>query len=204
MGLSGRLWPALGMTLFRLSVGVAIGASIGMLLGWSLGINRAMHIALDPIVAALHPLPKLAIFPIVMVILGIGEASKIALVAVTAFFPVLINTLAGVMQIDRAYREAAMNYGASGSTLIRRVILPGSLPMALTGLRLAANGALTVTIAIEMLSAQQGLGTAIWLAWQTLRTEELYATLVVIALLGNAMNWTLGRLTEYLIPWQRW
>jgi ABC-type nitrate/sulfonate/bicarbonate transport system permease component len=203
MALTGNLWPALGITLYRLAMGVTMGAGAGILLGWAMGAIRPVGTALDPIVAALHPLPKLALFPIFLVLLGIGEASKIALVALTALFPMLINTLAGVQQIDRTYWEVATNYGATGSLLLRRVILPGSLPMALTGLRLAVNNALIVTVAVEMLSARQGLGAQIWMAWQTLRTEELYATLIVIGILGLVINWSIARLTAIAIPWQQ-
>lgn len=195
-------WPAFGLTLYRLVVGVVIGGGAGLLLGWVMGASRPVRVALEPIVAALHPLPKLAIFPIFLVLLGIGETSKIALVALTAFFPMLINTLAGVQQIDRTYWEVAANYGAAGGALVRRVVLPGSLTMALTGLRLAVNGALVVTIAVEMLSARQGLGARIWLTWQTLRMEELYATLVTISVLGLASNAVLSLGRKYLIPWQ--
>lgn len=159
----GTLWPSLGATLYRVAAGVVIGGGVGLLMGWLMGAYRPLRIAFDPIVAALHPLPKLAIFPIFLVLLGIGEASKIALLATVAFFPMLINTLAGVQQIDRTYWEVAANYGARGGKLLRRVILPGSLPMVLTGLRLAVNSALVVAIAVEMLSAQEGLGTRVWL-----------------------------------------
>ena len=202
MMVSGKLWPALALTLYRLALGVVIGAGSGLLLGWLMGASRPVRVALDPIVAALHPLPKLALFPIFLVLLGIGEASKVALLATVAFFPMLINTLAGVRQIDRTYWEAAANYGATGSKLLRRVILPGSLPLALTGLRLAVNSALVVAIAVEMLSAREGLGATIWLAWQTLRTEELYAVLVVIGLLGLFSNHLLVIAAQRLTPWQ--
>jgi ABC-type nitrate/sulfonate/bicarbonate transport system permease component len=201
MVVTGKLWPALALTLHRLALGVAIGAGSGLLLGWLMGANRAVRVALDPIVAALHPLPKLALFPIFLVLLGIGEASKIALVTMAAFFPMLINTLAGVQQIDRTYWETAANYGARRGALVRRVILPGSLPLVMVGLRLAVNSALVVTIAVEMLSARTGLGATIWLAWQTLRTEELYAVLVVIGLLGIAANSLLVAVTRRLLPW---
>ncbi|NCC34319.1 MAG: ABC transporter permease, partial [Chloroflexia bacterium] len=164
MMVTGTLWSALVLTLSRLALGVLIGAGAGLLLGWTMGASRSVRVALDPMIAALHPLPKLAIFPIVLVLLGIGEASKIALVALTAFFPMVINTLAGVQQIDHTYWDAAANYGARGWALVRRVILPGSLPMVMVGLRLAVNSALVVTIAIEMLSARAGLGATIWLA----------------------------------------
>lgn len=166
-----------------------------------MGASRPLRVALDPIVAALHPLPKLAIFPIFLVLLGIGEASKVALVALTAFFPLVINTLAGVQQIDAAYWEAAANYGARGWAPVRRMILPGSLPLVMVGLRLAVNSALVVTIAVEMLAAREGLGAMVWLAWQTLRTEELYAILLVIGGLGLASNWLLASATRRLIPW---
>ncbi|MCB0041155.1 MAG: ABC transporter permease, partial [Caldilinea sp.] len=195
-------WAGLGSTLMRLTAGVLIGGGAGLLLGWLMGVSRPLRVALAPLVAALHPLPKLALFPIVLVILGIGESSKVALVALTAFFPMLLNTLAGVQQIDPTHWEVAANYGATGGKLLRRVVLPGSLPMTLTGLRLAVNGALVVTIAIEMLSARQGLGATIWLAWQTLRTEDLYATLVVIGGLGLASNQLLESATRLLLPWK--
>jgi NitT/TauT family transport system permease protein len=200
---TGALWPALALTLYRLALGVLIGAGAGLLLGWTMGASRGVRVALDPIVAALHPLPKLALFPIFLVLLGIGEASKIALVAMAAFFPMLINTLAGVQQIDHTYWETAANYGATGRALVRRVILPGSLPLVMVGLRLAVNSALVVTIAVEMLSAREGLGATIWLAWQTLRTEELYAVLIVIGLLGLLFGAMLDRLTNYLAPWHK-
>ncbi len=196
-------WSALGITLARLIGGVALGASAGLLVGWAMGAIRPVRLTLAPVVAVLHPLPKLALFPLFLILLGIGEASKIALVALTAFFPMLINTLAGVEQIDRTYWEVAANYGAKGFALLRRVIVPGSLPLALVGLRLAINNALMITVAVEMLSAQQGLGVQIWLAWQTLRTEDLYVVLVTIALLGLVINWSLERLTRYWLPWQQ-
>lgn len=194
-------WAALGATLFRLAAGLLIGGSAGLLLGWAMGASRPLRVAFDPIVAALHPLPKLAIFPIFLVLLGIGEASKVALVALTAFFPLVINALAGVQQIDATYWEAAANYGARGWALVRRVILPGSLPLVMVGLRLAVNSALVVTIAVEMLAAREGLGAMVWLAWQTLRTEELYAILLVIGGLGLASNWLLASATRRFIPW---
>lgn len=199
---TAAFWINLSATLFRLLAGLLIGGGAGMLLGWAMGASRPLRVALDPIVAALHPLPKLAMFPIFLILLGIGEASKVALLATVAFFPMLINTVAGVQQIDRTYWEAAANYGARGWTLLRRVILPGSLPMTLTGLRLAVNAVLVVAIAVEMLSAQVGLGAQVWLAWQTMRLQELYAILVVIAGLGLALNSILNLITRSLLSWQ--
>lgn len=195
-------WSTLGITLLRFSAGVGIGAGLGLLLGWTMGTVRALRRTLEPIIALLHPLPKLALFPLLLVLLGIGEASKVASVALAAFFPMVINTLAGVQQIEADYWAVAANYGVKGGLLLRRVIVPGSLPLALVGLRLAVNQGLMLTVAVEMLAAQQGLGAQIWLAWQTLRLQELYAILAVISLVGFTSHRLLNLLTRWLLPWQ--
>ena len=161
-----------------------------------------MRRIIDPLVAALHPIPKIAVLPLIMIVFGIGESSKIVSVAVAVFFPVLINTMAGVLQISPIYFEVAKNYGASLFRVLTRVVVPGSLPMVLTGMRLALNVALVVTIAIELVAAQEGLGDMIWFAWETLRTEELYVSLAVTAALGISFNVLLQYLTARLVPWQ--
>ena len=106
--------------------------------------------------AAAHPIPKIAILPLVLIVFGIGETSKIVLIAVAAFFPMLINTMAGC-DIHPRHFEVAKNHGA-GPLVFRRVLWPGSLPLALAGARLALNTALVITVAVELLTARQGLG----------------------------------------------
>lgn len=201
---NGELLTDLFATLSRLVQGLLIGGSSGLLLGLLMGYSQPLRTVVDPFIAAIHPMPKISLLPLVMIIFGIGEASKIVLIAMAGFFPMLINTMAGVQQINPIYFEVAQNYGASTRQLFRRVVLPASLPLILTGARLALNSALVITIAVELLSAQEGLGSTIWFAWQTLRTEELYATLFVIALLGIGANWSLERITPILTPWQKW
>ncbi len=200
---SGKLLTDLGYTLLRFSLGLAFGGCLGLLLGLLMGWSQVVRVVANPIVAAIHPLPKLALLPLALIIFGIGEQSRIVLIALTAFFPLLINSMAGVQQIDNLTLEVARHYGVRGWTLIRRVILPGSLPMILAGIQLAVNAALLVTVSVELVTAHQGLGATIWLAWQTLRVEELYATLLVIALLGLITNRALEWLTTYALPWQR-
>lgn len=199
---NGALTPHVAATLSRLGVGgcvgAAVGLGIGLLIGWSSRLRRMV----DPLIAAAHPLPKMALLPLVMILFGIGETSKIVLIAVSALFPMVINTAAGVRQTPALYFEVAHNYGAGAFMVFRRVIIPGSLPMILTGLRLAVNLAFTITISTEIVAAQQGLGAIIWLAWETLRTEELYAALTVIALLGVSINGSIKILTTRLLPWQ--
>lgn len=200
---SGEMVRHVSATLLRTIPGLLIGAAPGYVLGLAMGWSLSLRRAVDPILMAIHPIPKIAILPLLMIFLGIGEASRIAVAAVAAFFPMLINTMAGVRQISPLYFEVAENYGAGRWKLFTRVVVPGSLPMSLSGLRLAANVTLLVTIAAEIVMAEEGLGSLVWLAWETLRVELLYATLVVVSLLGIGLSTTLQALHRALIPWEQ-
>jgi NitT/TauT family transport system permease protein len=183
LSLEGPLLQNTGTTLLRIALGVFVGGGLGALLGLVMGMSRPLRRVAEPFVSAAHPIPKVAIFPLILIMFGIGESSKVAIVALAAFFPMLISTMNGVSQIQSIYFEVAQNYGAGRLQEFTRVVLPGSLPSMLTGLLLALNIALLLCIAVEMISASQGLGAMIWMSWQTLRTEELYAALLFIHVL---------------------
>lgn len=189
-------------TMWRTAAGLVIGAVPGLLLGLGMGWSANLRRALDPLLAAVHPIPKIAILPLLMIFLGVGESARIAVASVAAFFPLLINSMAGVRQINPLYFEVAQTYGATPLKLFTRVVVPGSLPLVLSGLRLAANVTLLVTIAAEIVMADTGLGSLVWLAWETLRVELLYATLIVIALFGIALTGSITVLRRVLVPWQ--
>jgi NitT/TauT family transport system permease protein len=201
MIISGRILENLAVSLTRIILGVLLGTVTGVTLGILMGWLPRFRAVFDPLVAALHPIPKIAIFPIIMIIFGIGESAIIVVIAISAFFPAVVNSMTGVTHIDPVYFEVAKNYGANRLKTFTRVLLPGSLPMILSGVRLAFNTGLLITIAVELISAKQGLGVLIWFSWQTLRVEELYATLVVVALLGILFNAGLRRLSRILVPW---
>jgi NitT/TauT family transport system permease protein len=198
---SGVMLTHLSATLLRVLPGLVLGAVpgllLGLLMGWSLRLRRVA----DPFIAAFHPMPKLALLPLFMILLGIGEAPKIAVIAIASFFPMLLSAMAGVRQISPVHFEVARNYGAAPLQILTRVVLPGSLPMVLTGLRLAANVAMLLAIAVEIAAAQVGLGSLVWLSWQVLRVELLYATLVVTALLGISINLVLQWIGRRFVPW---
>ena len=198
---TGALSSHLGATLSRQFLGFALGGASGLAIGLAAGWSPPLRKLVDPFIAAAHPVPKIAILPLVMIIFGLGETSKVVLIAIAAFFPMVINTMAGVRQIPPLYGEVAKNYGASPMKTFQRIILPGSLPLILVGTRLALNMALLLTIAVELVMAQKGLGALIWLAWETMRIEELYASLVVIAVLGIGFNLMLQRIERHLVPW---
>lgn len=199
---SGRVARDLGATLGRLFAGLALGCIPACFLGLMMGWSRRVRNALDPIVAAIHPIPKIAILPILMVLFGIGELSKVMAVAFAAFFPMLINSQAGVRSLSPLLFEVVRSYGARPRQVLWHVVLPGSLPMILAGLRISINVGLLVTIAVEFLAARHGLGSLIWMSWETFRTEELYAGVVVIALLGIAFAQLIAWLHRKLIPWR--
>lgn len=201
LSLNGKLVEATAATLGRLAIGFILGSIPGLILGLIMGWLPRVRAIADPVIAALHPIPKIAIFPLIMIIFGIGEASKIVAIAISAFFPVLINSMAGVRQISPVYFEVTKNYGASPWKTFTRVILPGSLPLVLTGARLAINVAMVIGIAVELSAAKEGLGVMVWFSWQTLRTEELYASLIIIGLLGFSINQILQHLSHRLAPW---
>lgn len=198
---SGELFANIAATLRRLFIGFLLGGIPGYIIGILMGWSPRLRSLVDPIFAALHPIPKIAIFPLFMIFMGIGEESRIAVVAISAFFPLLINTMEGVLHISPIHFSVAQNYGASSRKILHRIILPGSLPMVLAGVRIAGNTALTLTIAIEVVASRDGLGAMIWFSWQIIKIAELYSTLVVITALGVTLNFLLGRIRPLLVPW---
>ncbi|MBI3158048.1 MAG: ABC transporter permease [Chloroflexi bacterium] len=200
---NGTLASNVGISMLRMISGFLIGSAVGLLLGLSMGWLSWLRNLLDPIIASIHPVPKMALFPLVLILFGLGESSKIVMISIAAFFPMLINSMAGVRQIDPIFFDIAQNYGASRGQIFRRVVLPGSLPFVLSGVRLAMNNAILLTIVVEMIVGRTGLGSMIWLSWETLKTDHLYAALFTISVLGLAINRSLERATRVLVPWDR-
>lgn len=201
MILTGELWDHLGISLQRIIWGFLIGAVPGIILGLLMGWSRGVRAFVDPIVAATYPIPKISLLPLLLVIFGLGEASKIVTVAIAGFFLVLISTAHGVMRIDPILVQAAQNYGATGWKLFANVILPASLPSIFTGLRLALGVSLLIIVAAEFVAANAGIGYLIWISWSTLSVGKMYVGLVVIAILGIIFTNGLERLGGRLMPW---
>ena len=199
---TGELQTNLLASVKRLALGVLAGGLPGLALGLTMGWSLRARQQLDPVVAALHPIPKIAILPLLMILFGLGEAPRVLVIAVAAFFPMTINAMAGVRQISPIHFEVAANYGARRRRVLTGVVLPGSLPLILAGARIAVNSALVLTIAVELVASDDGLGAVMWMARETLRTEELYAMLVVVSILGIGMNVALQRLAARVVPWQ--
>jgi ABC-type nitrate/sulfonate/bicarbonate transport system permease component len=155
--------------------------------------------------SAIYVLPKIAIFPIVMLMFAdpFGEGPKISVVALSVFFLMTINTMAGVRDIDPVFLMAGKNYGARGLALLWHVILPAAMPVIFAGLRLALGTALIVIISVEFLRAKQGVGFMTFYYWEVMSPEKMYAGLVVVMILGVLLTYGLQWLQRRLMPWQR-
>ncbi len=180
---SGELWEHLGISLQRIVLGFLLGSIPGILIGLLMGWFRGVRAFVDPIVAATYPIPKISLLPLLLVIFGLGETSKVVTVAIAGFFLVLISTAHGVMRIDPILVQAAHNYGATGWKLFAKVIMPACLPAIFTGLRLSLGVSLLIIVAAEFVAANRGLGYLIWISWSTLSVGKMYVGLVVIAIL---------------------
>lgn len=198
----GTLLQHTWASVVRVLVGFAIGAAGGLAAGLMLGTIRSLRVALEPIISALYVIPKVAILPLVMLIFGLGEASKIAIVAIATFFIAVINTTAAVVGVEPIFLEAGRAFGARRLQMFAHIILPGALPAIFTGLRLALGTALIVIIAAEFVAAKEGIGYFIWFAWNTLRPEAMFAGFIVIGALGMLSYTAVRWLGTRLMPWQ--
>jgi NitT/TauT family transport system permease protein len=198
---SGEIAENLSITLFRVFFGFLLGTVPGIIIGMVMGATDKVRLLLDPLVSATYPIPKLAIFPLLMVIFGIGEVSKIVAIALGCFFLALINSMAGVRNINRVYFDVAKNYGASKKQLFTKVMLPASLPMIFAGIRLALGTSLLVVVGLEFVSANKGIGALIWYAWETFEIEKLYVGIFICALLGIFSTFALKKAEEHIVPW---
>jgi NitT/TauT family transport system permease protein len=192
-------------TLSRVFIGFILGSLPGIVIGMAMGMNATVRTMLDTTLSALYVLPKIAIFPIMMLLFPdpFGEGPKIAVVAVSAFFLVTISTMTGVQQIDPVLVQAGQNYGANRWQMFRHVILPGALPMIFSGLRLALGTGLIVIVAIEFVRAKIGVGHVILYYWEVLSTPKMYAGLFVTMILGVVLTFILQVIERLVMPWQR-
>ncbi|MDR2108307.1 MAG: ABC transporter permease [Coriobacteriales bacterium] len=198
----GVLWidisASLSIALTGLVLATAAAIILGLLLGWFARLERY----LDPLLQILRNTPVLAILPLFILILGIGDVSRIAVVFFASFFPTLLNTIQGVKNADPVLIRAAQSMGISRLGLFAKVILPSVVPYITAGFRLAAGVSLIVLVAAEMLGAAHGLGISIWTYQFSYQIAPMYADIIALAIIGVIMNWLLLKLERFLTRWQ--
>lgn len=200
---SGELWAHLAASLKRLAWGTLLGGIPALLLGIAMGLYRPIRAAIDPLISATYPVPKSAILPLILLIFGLDEASKIVMVALGVFFPVLINTITGVLQIDKIYLDVGKNFRASRWQTFCTVALPGALPSIMAGIKLGIGMGLILIAIAEMVGAKNGIGFMIWDAWQVLSVETMYVGLIVISILGFLLTLILNEIEGWILPWKQ-
>jgi len=203
MLVDGRLPWAVAVSLNRVIQGFVFGSLLGIILGLLVGWFRLIEDIVDPIVAALYPIPKSALFPLFILWFGLGNTSKIVTILIGVVFLVLISTVTGVKGLDPLLIKAAQDLGASRLQIFTKVVIPGALPNIFTGLRLGAGTALILVFITEMEATKAGLGFLLWESYQLLLVKEVFTCTIAFGLLGILSSWALQGMERLVCPWRR-
>ncbi len=193
-----HLWPSLS----RLVVGAIIGVSIGVSVGILIGLFSYVRSGLVPLVAAIFPIPKIALLPLFVIWFGIGEGSKYALIAFGTFTPTVVATYGAVDNVDRTLIRMGQSFGLSWWSIVRKIVLPGAMPGILSGLRISLAIAIILLVAAEMLGAEYGIGAYILEAGSLYDLERLFVGVVILSLLGVLVSAFIGMIERRLLGWR--
>lgn len=200
-GLLQELGTDVRITLVRLIVGFLIGAFIGVVVGLLMGSVRTVRNALSPLVYATYPMPKIAILPLLLIIFGLGNGSKVVLVAIGVFFMLCLSTLTGVLYSNPIFRDVGRSFGFPLHYQYTHIIVPAALPSIMNGLKLGIGQALILIVSAEFVSANDGVGYFIWNSWQLFNLPRMFIGLICVAI-GGAIAVIGGDLLErWLVPW---
>ncbi|MEI7705327.1 MAG: ABC transporter permease [Deltaproteobacteria bacterium] len=200
---SGEMLQDATGSITRVAGGFAIGAGLAIPLGLLMGAKPWVNELFDPLLQVLRPIPPIAYIPLAILWFGLGDPPAFFLIALGAFFPVLVNTIAGVRHVDSIHLRAAQNLGASEWTIFRRVILPSAMPYVLSGMRVGIGVAFIVVIVAEMTAVNRGLGYRILEAREYFWSDKIIAGMITIGLIGLAIDLVMGRITSRVLRWHR-
>lgn len=199
---NGELFRHAWISVQRIIMGFLCGAVPGVTLGLSMGLFPPLRVSLMPLVASTFPIPKLAIMPLILIVFGLGESSKVFTIAIGVFYLVLLNSMTGVLNIEPIFLDVAKNFGASRRQFYLTVALPGSLPMIFAGLKLGMGTALLLIVAAELSAAQAGVGWMVWRAYDMFDIERMFSALITLALMGYVLSLALDAIEKRVIPWK--
>lgn len=202
LAVSGDLWRHVSASLVRIGYGWLIGTLFGVGVGITIGLFTVSRAVGLPLVAALFPIPKIALLPLLILWLGIGEGSKVATIALSVFFPTVIATFSGVDSVPRNLIRMAQSFNVPLWRIVTQVLLPGALAGMLAGFRISIAAALLVLVAAEMIGAQYGLGAFLILTGNMMQTDRLMAGVVVVSVLGLVMSLVVGFVERRLLRWR--
>lgn len=199
---AGTLWRHVSESLVRLAGGWTLGTLAGLAAGFAIGVWSLGRSVGVPFVSALFPIPKISLLPLLILWLGIGEASKIATIALGVFFPTAIATYAAIDAVPRNLIRMAQSFDLPARDVLRKIVLPGALPGILAGFRISTSIALILLVSAEMIGAQYGIGAFILQAGNLMLTDQLLAGVLLISILGLAVGTALTRLEKWLLRWR--
>ncbi|MFB6467192.1 ABC transporter permease [Cytobacillus sp. Hz8] len=195
----GHLIASLQRSVFGLVLSIIIGVTIGLLVGWF----KKLEAFIDPLLQLFRQISAFALFPVFILFLGIGEASKTGIIFWAAFFPILVNTVSGVKHVDQLLINSAKSMGASQSFIFRKVIIPAAAPGIFTGIRLGGAYCITALVAAEMIGASSGLGFYILNSQEIFQIPDMYAGIILLAFLGLGLNYLLALIETRFTKWKK-
>lgn len=199
---SGQLTLHLVPSLTRLAVGASAGAATGIVIGVLIGLFSHVRAGLAPVVAALFPIPKIALLPLFVIWFGIDEGSKYALIAFGTFTPTVVATYGAVDNVDRGLIRMGQSFGLPWAAIVGKIVLPGAMPGILSGLRISLAIAIILLVAAEMLGAEYGIGAYILEAGALYDLERLFAGVTILSLLGILTSAAIGLVERRLLRWR--
>jgi NitT/TauT family transport system permease protein len=202
LALSGALWQHLAYSILRIGAGWLLGTVAGIIVGFAIGLSTLARGVGITFISALFPVPKIALLPLLILWLGIGEEPKIATIALGVFFSTAISVYSGVDAVPRNLIRMAQSFNVPFFAIVRRVIWPGALPSILAGFRITASIALLLVVSAEMIGAEYGIGAFVLQAGNLMQTDQLLAGVVILSLFGLAVGWLINRLERRLLHWR--
>ncbi len=196
------LWTDIATSLLEFTFGYAMAVLIGVPLGLAMGWSPRLNAALDPFAQALNATPRVALVPVIMIWLGIGIASKVAVVFLGAFFPILLSAVAGVQNTDDLLLRCARSFGATNRQLFRTVIFPSSIPWLITGMRVGVGRAVVGVVVAELIAATAGVGHMMSIAGATFQTDKVFVGILMLAGFGYLTSALLQRIEKRYQGWK--
>lgn len=202
LAMSGALWQHVSVSVMRIGAGWILGTVAGVIVGFGIGLSSVARGIGITFISALFPIPKIALLPLLILWLGIGEQPKIATIALGVFFSTAISVYSGVDAVPRNLIRMAQSFNVPFASIVRRVIWPGALPSILAGFRITASVALLLVVSAEMIGAQFGIGAFVLQAGNLMQTDQLLAGVVILSLFGLAVGRLINWLETRLLHWR--
>ena len=201
MTASGEIFPHIGVSICRALVGYIIAAVLGLSLGVMIAWSKIAETIFDPLIELIRPISTFALVPVMFVWFGIGNGSKIAIIVKACFFPIALNTIAGIKGVDVRLIQAARSLGANGWQLWTKVLIPSALPMIITGMRISTAMSMLAIVGVEMLAADSGIGFLVIDAQRVFATDRMFAGIIVISLMGFSLDRLARWIQKKVLSW---